>query len=781
MKKLLLTVLIACSATCSLLGQGQGNLWFCFTNSVIDFSGGAPVLGTPPTSQPNITPTSFPGHFPAEGPGAQMAICDASGKLVFFVKIQNIPDNGGILGPLYPAMPKIFDRNGYSMPNADINANWEVKSEFPLIIPHPGNANLYYVFYTRNGGLQYCIVDMTLNNGLGDVIAGQKDILLSAWRTVNGTKLTAVQGCDCIWLVVRSATANQYYSYRVDKNGLDHTPVISDCGLLPLKNYYDYGITDGINKIVTALGGGRISFNKDGTMLAVATRQGIELCDFEKCSGIVKDPRLIDTLPFFGLCFSPNSSRLYASQVYPLPYYGQQGQVYQFDLTQPNPAAITTSKTLVIANRVTACINPLLGCYCDTLSSHIADLRLGPDNKIYMSNNKNYCTDDNRPVWPPTPTDRYHYLHVIHNPDALGLSCNPEMDYLKLNTPIAYSNTLNSQNVEMMYLPHTVVLPPSLPDTAIEVLKPVTVCFVDSAGLTAPEGASCSIWDDGSTKPVRIVDSPGKYWVNYFKECTNATDTFLVSFIPIPRMPQLHYGCPGEGTINIEQPDSNKTVYEYTLSNTTGTISSGSSATGYRFTRLSGGDYTLRIKAAGCDTLVALTVQEYPKPELVTSPSDTLIRYGDTIQLHATGAELYAWWPSGPLDTATKANPFARPLQPALFGVMGINEYGCRDTGNVNIRIDYTSNELIPNAFSPNGDGKNDVFKIEGIQYQKIGTFRIFNRFGQEVFSTITPDQGWDGTFKGRACEIGTYYYLIELLYPDGLIKTFKGDLTLIR
>src|SRR5690606_10734120 len=135
--------------------------------------------------------------------GAQMAICDAAGKLMFFVKIQNVPDNGGILGSLYPGMPKIFDRTGYSMPNADINANWEAKPDFPLIVPHPGNDHQYYVFYTRNGGLQYCIVDMTLNNGLGDVVAEHKDILLSGWRTVNGTQLTAVQGCDCIWLVIR--------------------------------------------------------------------------------------------------------------------------------------------------------------------------------------------------------------------------------------------------------------------------------------------------------------------------------------------------------------------------------------------------------------------------------------------------------------------------------------------------------------------------------------------------------------------------------------------------
>ncbi len=781
MRNLLLTVLIVFTTTSSLWGQGQGNLWFCYTNSVVDFSGNAPVLGTPPTSQPTLYANSFPGYFPENGIGAQMAISDAAGNLLFFMKVMNYGGSGnyGILGPLYPAMPKIFDRNGYSMPNADINAIYDDISELPLIIPHPGNASLYYVFYTLNGGLQYCVVDMTLNNGLGDVVAGEKDVLLSDWRTINEIKLAAVQGCDCIWLVVRSTTSNQYYSYRIDTKGINRIPVVSDCGLLPFRDYHIISIFDGVNVRIGAQGG-RLSASKDGTMLATGTRRGIELYDFEKCSGIVKNPRLIDTLPFWGICFSPNGSKVYASQLYPLPYYGQQGEVYQFDLNRATPAAITGSKTLVLSNQVEACWNPLLGCYCDTSSSLLGDLRLGPDNKIYVSNDKRHCLFSISVYPPNVPTNPDHTLHVIHNPDALGMACNPEMDYLKLNTPMGYGLG-GSYMKSLMYLPYTVVVPPLPPDTAAGLSLPVRVCFADSAGLKAPEGVSCPVWDNGDTKPVRTVDSPGKYWVNYFRNCTNTTDTFRVTFTPVPKMPWLHYGCPGEGTIHIEQPDSNNTVYEYILHSNTGRVGSGSSASGYRFAGLPAGHYTLQIKSGDCDTALALTVQEYPVPEIVTHPADTLIRYGDSIQLHANGANLFTWLPAGLLDNAIQAEPFARPLQPTLFEVIGINQYGCRDTGYINVRIDYRMAELIPNAFSPNGDGLNDVFKIEGMRYQKIGIFKIFNRFGQEVFSTTNPDQGWDGTYSGKAGDAGTYYYLIQLHYPDGLTKTFNGDVILVR
>ncbi len=130
-------------------------------------------------------------------------------------------------------------------------------------------------------------------------------------------------------------------------------------------------------------------------------------------------------------------------------------------------------------------------------------------------------------------------------------------------------------------------------------------------------------------------------------------------------------------------------------------------------------------------------------------------------------AHYFTWTPSGLLDSAISATPFARPLEPTNFYVLGIDGNGCTDTGMVRIRIDYTMPDFVPNAFSPNGDGLNDEFIISNLTYQKIKQFRVFNRYGQLVFSTTDPKKGWNGTFNNKPCDPGTYYYLIQLEYPD--------------
>jgi len=98
-----------------------------------------------------------------------------------------------------------------------------------------------------------------------------------------------------------------------------------------------------------------------------------------------------------------------------------------------------------------------------------------------------------------------------------------------------------------------------------------------------------------------------------------------------------------------------------------------------------------------------------------------------------------------------------------------------------NTNVDYTDAIFVPSAFTPNGDGKNDIFKVGSISFQKLEEFRIFNRWGQEVFYTTDPKKGWDGTFNGQSQEMGVYNYIIRLAYPDGKVDTYKGSVTLIR
>ena len=88
---------------------------------------------------------------------------------------------------------------------------------------------------------------------------------------------------------------------------------------------------------------------------------------------------------------------------------------------------------------------------------------------------------------------------------------------------------------------------------------------------------------------------------------------------------------------------------------------------------------------------------------------------------------------------------------------------------------------MIPNAFSPNGDGKNDVFKVLNFTNQTLLEFKVFNRWGTFVFESEDAKKGWDGNYKGKTQPIGVYGYIIRIAYPEGVVETYKGTVTLIR
>ena len=91
------------------------------------------------------------------------------------------------------------------------------------------------------------------------------------------------------------------------------------------------------------------------------------------------------------------------------------------------------------------------------------------------------------------------------------------------------------------------------------------------------------------------------------------------------------------------------------------------------------------------------------------------------------------------------------------------------------------TNFSIPNAFTPNGDGNNDEFKaIIANDLVAIKSFRIYNRWGQNVFHTNKRNFGWNGRFNGKKCEGGTYFYLLEVPIGNESFD-YKGDLTLLR
>ncbi|OJV54055.1 MAG: hypothetical protein BGO31_11865 [Bacteroidetes bacterium 43-16] len=188
---------------------------------------------------------------------------------------------------------------------------------------------------------------------------------------------------------------------------------------------------------------------------------------------------------------------------------------------------------------------------------------------------------------------------------------------------------------------------------------------------------------------------------------------------------------------------------------------------------------TATDRVSACKGSDTVTVMRYPVPVLSVSPASVLIRSRESVQLQASGAEYYEWSPFEGLDHPGIANPVAAPTGPVKYTVVGYNSFSCSDTAEVFIDI----NEILalPNAFTPNGDGRNDFFAVKNMGFQGVHSFRIFNRWGQLVFESQDAVKGWDGTVKGLPAAQGIYFYEIRLSLRDGSPKVFKGDLTLIR
>jgi len=183
-----------------------------------------------------------------------------------------------------------------------------------------------------------------------------------------------------------------------------------------------------------------------------------------------------------------------------------------------------------------------------------------------------------------------------------------------------------------------------------------------------------------------------------------------------------------------------------------------------------------------CIDTLSQTIVVHPLP-IVDAGDDVTIYFGEQTQLAAgtNAGIIYAWEPPTGLNYNNVPNPIASPKENTTYTVTVIDENQCRNTDSVTVFVRSDIPVIIPSAFSPNGDGRNDVFRVGNTSFHRLQEFRIFNRWGQEIFSTTDSKKGWDGTFKGVPQETGVYNYIIRVSYPDGRVEMYKGDVTLVR
>lgn len=196
--------------------------------------------------------------------------------------------------------------------------------------------------------------------------------------------------------------------------------------------------------------------------------------------------------------------------------------------------------------------------------------------------------------------------------------------------------------------------------------------------------------------------------------------------------------------------------------------------------------FVLIPEANSCNTTEfasdAVTAIVKDTAELSIQPAFATMKPGETIQFSTTSSmpvQSFEWSPASFLISGNTLNPQTKPMHDeAVFTLTVLNAAGCQSRASSVIKIEFDF--YMPNAFTPNGDGLNDIFRIPrqsrtGIQY-----FAIYNRWGQLVFRTTDPQAGWDGKLNGKSASAGAYTYVIKGENSKGEFQK-KGSFVLIR
>jgi gliding motility-associated-like protein len=163
--------------------------------------------------------------------------------------------------------------------------------------------------------------------------------------------------------------------------------------------------------------------------------------------------------------------------------------------------------------------------------------------------------------------------------------------------------------------------------------------------------------------------------------------------------------------------------------------------------------------------------------------SDTSIVIGQTLQFNASGGELYNWNPAAWLSGSDIPNPLAAPEDDIEYRltVTTVPE-GCVGLDTLKVKVfKVPPSFYVPTAFSPNGDGRNEVLRPIALGMKSVKYFRVFSRAGLLLFSTTEKNKGWDGTYKGNPQDPGTYVWAAEGVTYQGAAIVRKGTAVLVR
>jgi len=191
------------------------------------------------------------------------------------------------------------------------------------------------------------------------------------------------------------------------------------------------------------------------------------------------------------------------------------------------------------------------------------------------------------------------------------------------------------------------------------------------------------------------------------------------------------------------------------------------------------------------DTLYT-TVVVVDKPKIVITPGDQTVATGTRVTLNAsiegeTIISSYAWSSTGYLSCDSCFTTIAVPTVQTTYTFTATSQYGCTSSASVTLNVGCQNDQVyIPNVFSPNGDGKNDRFFVQGKGISNISKFLIYNRWGELVYERYNiqindAGAGWDGQYKGVVLPPDVFVYVVEATCIEGGDFKYKGDISIVR
>jgi gliding motility-associated-like protein len=324
----------------------------------------------------------------------------------------------------------------------------------------------------------------------------------------------------------------------------------------------------------------------------------------------------------------------------------------------------------------------------------------------------------------------------------------------------------------------------------LRAMADTVICATDSVQLSAATDGLRFSWAPSASmnnstllRPTVLPAATTSYRITASIGHCNATDDVIVTLVPYPGV----------------NAGSDTTVCFDTKAQLHASIN-GNSFTWSPISSLDNPNSLNPVASPRTTTRYVLTVRDNigcPKPSRDTivvnvlskinafAGRDTAVVIGQRLQFNASGGISYFWIPSTALSRNNIKDPigvYDGSVDSIRYKLIVTNEAGCFDSAYITVKVFKTSPRIfVPNAFTPNGDGKNDYLRPITVGISKFDYFRIYNRWGQLVYSSTNTEGGWDGRIGGKEQNTATFVWMVKATDFTGKPFLDKGTVTLLR